>query len=96
MDLLSSELKTRQETSNDTAWFNLTKDDKLLLYQQLEKDPDSMLIREIKEKSRIKIALDRYMDQFISNLAVPTYQKFSLYNFHDTLTSVVKHLFSTM
>jgi len=39
-------------------------------------------------------ALKRQMNQFISKMAIPTYNKLSQYNYHDTLTALVRYIFT--
>jgi hypothetical protein len=65
----------------------------------MEKDPKLVLFtntfdgREIDEP-RLKKDLIKYMNKFIGMLEIPTYERMTMYNFHDTIVAMVKYVFT--
>jgi hypothetical protein len=48
----------------------------------------------LKRDTPLRRAVVRYMNKFISELYIPTYQKMHYYQFHDTLATFINYVFS--
>jgi hypothetical protein len=55
---------------------------------------DDKLMEDLLRDTHLQRAVIRYMNNFVGSLHVPTYQKMSLYQFHDTLATFIKYVFT--
>ena len=74
--------------------FNLFRNRKLLLYTQLQQEVVPENFKKMQNNIEVMNLLKRHMDLFIGKMEIPTYNNRSHYNFHDTLTALVKYVFS--
>jgi hypothetical protein len=77
--------------------FNLHRDPKLLLFVKMQNNLDAendKLMEDLSRDTHLRRAVIRYMNNFVSSLHIPTYQNMSFYQFHDTLATFIKYVFT--
>ena len=75
--------------------FNLTRDRSVKVLMKIKKDlPLNEIEKMVKEEYNLKEEAELEFNKFIGQLAIPLYNELKNYNFHDTLVSFVKWLFS--
>ena len=105
VDLILAELKELKflsdandgDAEDENVLFNMRLDPKMVVFAKWERglDDDSEVMQKVKKSESLQRQVARAWKKFVSSLRIPTYNKLKHYQFHDTLSALVKQGFIT-